>query len=103
MGFKTLNQVDVTDGTVQLVDGTSSYIFFSRAIPYHQRHLVELYHSLTLPRCHSPFAFEEIEPRPRAAAIIGSKRPTTVATMEENAGVWSCLHVHVFEQLGWNW
>ncbi len=29
MGFKTLNQVDVTDGTVKLVDGTSSYIFLS--------------------------------------------------------------------------
>ncbi len=29
MGFKTLNQVDVTDGTVKLVDGRYVELYFS--------------------------------------------------------------------------
>lgn len=44
MGFKTLNQVDVTDGTVQLVDGTLSH--FSYVSPQSKFQGYDAYHKI---------------------------------------------------------
>ncbi len=66
MGLKTLNQVDITDGTVQLVDGTSSppltspsFYITPRYASYREKPLFDIYTLIIIQTTPTTFISED--------------------------------------------
>ena len=87
MGFKVLNEVDATDGTVQLVDGTSS----TRNATMSNQDAVGL-------KDHSGSATspsQEVKYRPGASAVERSERPSEMAPVEKDPGLRPDMLLHL--------